>query len=50
MSESIFSLRWKTVAENNNNVLLATGFSCRCQLKNHGHRVLHPVQYLTGLL
>lgn len=47
MSDDIFALQWDQVAkQKKNTTLLASGYSCRCQLKNHHVSAIHPVQYL----
>ncbi len=50
LSEKIFNLYWKPRLEKNKGVILATGFSCRCQLENHDFRGVHPAVFLGGLL
>ncbi|MCH7882166.1 MAG: FAD-binding oxidoreductase [Proteobacteria bacterium] len=46
MSRDIFSLNWQPIADNHNGKLLASGFSCRCQLQKHGFQVQHPLTLL----
>jgi FAD/FMN-containing dehydrogenase/Fe-S oxidoreductase len=53
LSNDIFSLNWKAKLQcmtNEHAILLATGFSCRCQSKQHDFPCIHPVQYLEQLL
>lgn len=50
LSDDIFNLSWRAVAETTNGPLLATGFSCRCQLKNNQFKTTHPLQYLDRIL
>lgn len=48
LSENIYQNSWaKHVTKEKE--LLATGFSCRCQLHNHGHEVKHPIEVLAEL-
>lgn len=51
MSEQIFNLNWNKIASKaQNGILLASGFSCRCQLKNHHYEVKHPIQYVDQII
>jgi hypothetical protein len=53
LSDRIFTLAWQPALESldpSQSVILATGFSCRCQLKNHDWPVSHPVEYLIDKL
>jgi len=51
LSDDIFKLQWEGIAQSSgDNILLASGFSCRCQLKNHHYPVMHPIQYLDQIL
>ncbi len=53
LSDDIFNLNWHPNLQRMNNdhsIILATGFSCRCQTKQHDFSTLHPVQYLEQLL
>ena len=50
LSETIYQLLWKPTLEDSAEVMLASGFSCRCQGKNHGRPLLHPVVYLRQIL
>jgi FAD/FMN-containing dehydrogenase/Fe-S oxidoreductase len=52
-SERIFALSWDPIVRNPNNrdKLVATGYSCRSQVKRlHGRRIPHPAQVLLQLL
>ena len=49
LSEALFSQNWKPQLATQN-VLLATGFSCRCQCHNHGYKIRHPVEILAAEL
>ncbi len=53
LSHDIFSLNWQPKLQrmkNDHTIMLATGFSCRCQSKQHDFPSIHPVQYLEQLL
>jgi FAD/FMN-containing dehydrogenase/Fe-S oxidoreductase len=53
LSDQIFALAWGPTLQNlapEQPVILATGFSCRCQLHNHNWPVRHPVEYLADKL
>lgn len=53
LADDIFKLAWKPTVERllgEKSIILATGFSCRCQLKNHQVAVVHPLQYLEQVL
>ncbi len=47
MSEEIFNLNWRVIADKHPGRLLASGFSCRCQLQKHGIEVRHPLSLLS---
>lgn len=53
-SAQVFQQSWQPVlnaAKDSDQTLLATGFSCRCQAKNHAQQsLLHPISYLRRLL
>jgi FAD/FMN-containing dehydrogenase/Fe-S oxidoreductase len=46
LSDKIFSLNWKSIANSHSGQLLASGFSCRCQLKIQGKSAQHPLNIL----
>ncbi|GHA62646.1 FAD-linked oxidase [Amylibacter ulvae] len=52
-SAQIFQQSWQPVlddAQGRDQILLATGFSCRCQAKKHAQQsLLHPISYLQSL-
>lgn len=53
LSEQIYNLSWKEefVQPQNDNVLMATGYSCRSQVKiMEGRAVLHPIQVMKTLI
>ncbi|MFQ5645082.1 MAG: (Fe-S)-binding protein, partial [Thiogranum sp.] len=50
MSRDIFNLNWKRIVDSHRGILLASGFSCRCQLKNHGVQVEHPLTLLSEII
>lgn len=53
LSQDIFNLSWHPKLQQlkqPQHSLLATGFSCRCQLKHYDYEVMHPVEYLHKLL
>ena len=49
LSKKIYQENWRENVENASH-LLATGFSCRCQLDNHKQAVKHPIEILSELL
>jgi len=49
LSDSLFSLNWHQQLTDNEQILV-TGFSCRCQCKTHGFKVKHPIEILFQLL
>jgi len=50
LSRKIFSINWQPRLQQASGHILASGFSCRCQLKHHGISVMHPIQTLEQLL
>ncbi len=53
LSGDIFNLNWQPNAQrlmNEHSTILSTGFSCRCQLKQHDFPALHPVEFLDRIL
>ncbi len=50
LSDTIFELVWKPTLQSTQGVLLASGFSCRCQTKNKNLSTIHPLVYLAELL
>ena len=46
LSAKIFGMNWMGLANSHAGQILASGFSCRCQLKNHGQSVPHPLVFL----
>lgn len=51
MSKRLFDLSWRPALTGNLNQLLATGFSCRCQVERlEGHRPRHPVEALRSIV
>ena len=49
LAEKIYQQSWNQQTKGSTR-LLATGFSCRCQLRNHGQLVKHPIEALNQLL
>lgn len=49
LAEKIYQQSWNHQTKGSSS-LLATGFSCRCQLRNHGQLVKHPIEALNQLL
>jgi len=47
LSNEIFKLNWQGIASANPTRILASGFSCRCQLHRHGISVEHPLSMLS---
>ncbi|MCK4707877.1 MAG: FAD-binding oxidoreductase [Gammaproteobacteria bacterium] len=50
LSDNIFDLYWKPTLQASQKTILASGFSCRCQTKNHHHTSIHPVVHLSQIL
>lgn len=52
LADVIFSLNWQNLAQQHqqSHQLLATGFSCRCQLSEHSFSSQHPVEYLNEII
>jgi len=50
LSQQIFELGWKRVLGKGEAIPLVSGFSCRCQCREHGHPTLHPAALLDRLL
>ncbi len=49
LSETIYQQSWQAkVADEGMDIILASGFSCRCQLHNHGKVVNHPIEILAS--
>jgi FAD/FMN-containing dehydrogenase/Fe-S oxidoreductase len=46
LSDKIFQLNWESLASSHSGLILASGFSCRCQLKNHAKSAEHPLTFL----
>jgi FAD/FMN-containing dehydrogenase/Fe-S oxidoreductase len=49
LSDNIFRLNWQGIASANPTKILASGFSCRCQLHRHGISVEHPLSILSKM-
>ena len=49
LSDDIFKLQWQATIRDCHDIVLASGFSCRCQLENQQFSVQHPVSYLHSL-
>ena len=49
LSETIYQQSWKSKVDKTEQVL-ATGFSCRCQLHNHGKVAKHPIEILAAAI
>ena len=49
LSETIYQQSWQTKVDSESTVL-ASGFSCRCQLHNHNKAVKHPIEILATVL
>lgn len=49
LSEKIYQDSWKQHLHNETEIL-ATGFSCRCQLHSHNQQVKHPIEILANRL
>lgn len=50
LSERIFNLVWKPTLETTDGIILASGFSCRCQTQKHQIQTVHPAVYLADQL
>lgn len=50
LSDDIFKLYWNPTLESAQGVMLASGFSCRCQSKNHRQHTIHPIVHLANIL
>jgi Fe-S oxidoreductase len=50
LSDDIFRLNWQGIASDNSAGILASGFSCRCQLQRHGFPVEHPLSVLNQMI
>jgi Fe-S oxidoreductase len=50
LCDDIFRLNWQGIASGNSKKILASGFSCRCQLHRHGLAVEHPLSMLSKTL
>ncbi len=50
LSEDIFNLAWRPALNSMDGTLLASGFSCRCQIENHQTSSIHPLVHLSALL
>ncbi|MCZ6578586.1 MAG: FAD-binding and (Fe-S)-binding domain-containing protein [Gammaproteobacteria bacterium] len=50
LSDDIFRLNWQGITSGNSKKLLASGFSCRCQLHRHGLAVDHPLTKLSKII
>jgi FAD/FMN-containing dehydrogenase/Fe-S oxidoreductase len=51
MSETLFRESWEPVITAAGGMVLATGFSCRCQAKRFGNvKLLHPLQALARII
>ena len=47
MSKHIYNLSWKDKIQECDRSAIATGFSCRCQVKRmEGHTIKHPIEIL----
>ncbi len=49
LSSDIFNLRWNPILKNTTGTILASGYSCRCQLKNYQYQSVHPAEYLLSI-
>lgn len=48
-SKGIYDLSWREIVEKNEYPIIATGYSCRCQIQRlSGQDVMHPVEALAG--
>ena len=50
LSDDIFRLNWQGIASDNSARILASGFSCRCQLQRHSIPVEHPLSILSKMV
>ena len=50
LSDDIFKLNWQALANSHAGEILASGFSCRCQLHNHNIPNQHPLTLLNNIL
>jgi FAD/FMN-containing dehydrogenase/Fe-S oxidoreductase len=50
LSNDIFNLNWQQITAQAADRVLATGFSCRCQLQRHGKVAEHPLVVLNSLI
>ncbi len=50
LSEDIFNLAWKPALQSTSEIILASGFSCRCQSLNHQFKTIHPITLLSQYL
>jgi Fe-S oxidoreductase len=50
LSDDIFKLNWQGIANASSATILASGFSCRCQLHKHGLSVEHPLSILSKII
>jgi FAD/FMN-containing dehydrogenase/Fe-S oxidoreductase len=50
LSDDIFKLNWQGIVSGNSKKILASGFSCRCQLHRHGLSVEHPLSILSKMI
>jgi Fe-S oxidoreductase len=50
LSEEIFALNWQGLTDSHAGPIVASGFSCRCQLKNGGKTVQHPLVLLSNII
>ena len=50
LSDDIFRLNWQGIASDNSAGILASGFSCRCQLQRYGFPVEHPLSVLSQMI
>ena len=49
LAEKIYQKSWQAKVADEE-LVLATGFSCRCQLHNHNKKVKHPIEILASTL
>jgi Fe-S oxidoreductase len=50
LSDDIFALNWQRLASESSTKILASGFSCRCQLNRQGIAVQHPLSILNKMI
>jgi FAD/FMN-containing dehydrogenase/Fe-S oxidoreductase len=49
-SKNLFAMHWQKPVNDNSSQILATGFSCRCQIhKQAGKTILHPIEMISKL-